>query len=53
VLAQAGIIARQKDGTRVRCSIADETIFKLCELVCGGLRQQVAELDGLLSGGSA
>ena len=53
VLAQAGIVAREKDGTRVRCSIADETIFKLCELVCGGLRQQVAELDELLSGGQA
>jgi DNA-binding transcriptional ArsR family regulator len=53
MLAQAGIIAREKDGTKVRCSIADETIFELCELVCGGLRQQVAELDELLSGGAA
>ena len=53
VLAQAGIVGREKDGTRVRCSIADETIFTLCELVCGGLRQQVAELDELLSGGAA
>jgi DNA-binding transcriptional ArsR family regulator len=53
VLAQAGIVAREKDGTRVRCSIADESIFDLCELVCGGLRKQVAELDQLLSGGAA
>ena len=53
VLAQAGIVAREKDGTRVRCSIADETIFELCEMVCGGLRQQVAELGELLSGGPA
>lgn len=51
VLAQAGIVARDKDGTRVRCSIADETIFDLCELVCGGLRRQVSELDQLLPGG--
>ena len=51
VLAQAGIVAREKEGTRVRCSIADETIFKLCESVCGGLRQQVADLDEILSGG--
>ena len=50
VLAQAGIVAREKDGTRVRCSIADETVFQLCELVCGGLRRQVAELDQLLGG---
>jgi|SRR3954469_23879210 DNA-binding transcriptional ArsR family regulator len=53
VLAQAGIVAREKDGNRVRCSIADETIFELCELVCGGLRKQVAELDQLLPGGAA
>lgn len=52
VLAQAGIVAREKDGNRVRCSIADQTIFELCELVCGGLRQQVADLDQLLTGGS-
>lgn len=53
VLAQAGIVAREKDGNRVRCSIADETIFELCALVCGGLRQQVAELGQLLDDGGA
>ena len=53
VLAHAGIVAREKDGNRVRCSIADETIFELCELVCGGLRKQLAELDELLAGGAA
>jgi hypothetical protein len=46
-------VTREKDGTRVRCSIADETIFELCELVCGGLREQAAALGELLSGGSA
>ena len=49
VLAQAGIVGREKDGNRVRCFIADASIFELCELVCGGLRQQVDELDRLLS----
>jgi DNA-binding transcriptional ArsR family regulator len=53
VLAQAGIVAREKEGTRVRCSIADQTIFNLCEIVCGGLRQHVTELDELLPGGPA
>ena len=50
VLAQAGIVARAKEGNRVRCSVADEDIFELCELVCGGLRRQVDGLDRLLSG---
>ena len=50
VLAEAGIVGREKDGNRVRCFIADETIFELCELVCGGLRRRALELEGLLSG---
>ena len=49
VLAQAGIVARERDGNRVRCSIADDTIFELCELVCGGLRRQLSELEELLA----
>ena len=53
VLARAGIVGREKDGNRVRCFIADASVFELCELVCGGMRQQVAELDRLLSGGTA
>ena len=52
VLHQAGIVGREKEGNRVRCFIADATVFELCELVCGGLREQVAELDELLSGGA-
>jgi DNA-binding transcriptional ArsR family regulator len=53
VLTLAGIVAREKDGNHVRCSIADESIFELCELVCGELRRQVAELDRLLPGQAA
>ena len=50
VLAQAGLVARRKEGTCVRCFIADDSVFELCEIVCGGLRQQVAELDQIVSG---
>jgi DNA-binding transcriptional ArsR family regulator len=50
VLHQAGILSRTKEGTSVRYAIADETVFALCELVCGGLRDQVTELDAILSG---
>ena len=51
VLHQAGIVSRAKEGTSVRYAIADDTVFALCELVCGGLRDQLAELDSILSGG--
>ena len=52
VLLRAGIVARTKDGNYARYSITDETVFGLCEEVCGGLRRQLAELDALLKGGA-
>lgn len=53
VLHQAGIVSRAKQGTTVRYAIADESVFGLCEQVCGGLRQQLAQLDQILSGAAA
>ena len=49
VLAQAGIVDRARAGNHVRCSIADPSVFELCEIVCGGLRRQASELEGLLA----
>lgn len=48
VLHQAGIVSRTKEGTAVRYAIADESVFALCEQVCGGLRAQLAEVQQLL-----
>lgn len=53
ILHQAGIVSRRKDATFVRYGIADPSVFELCEQVCGGLRQQVAELDQILTAGAA
>lgn len=41
-LTQAHILGRRKDGLQVFYSIADPTIFKLCDLVCGSLEKQIA-----------
>jgi DNA-binding transcriptional ArsR family regulator len=49
VLHQAGIVGREKRGNHTVYSIADETVFDLCEQVCGGLRRRIAELDGVLA----
>ena len=49
VLHQAGILSRQKQGTSVRYTIVDNTVFELCELVCGRLRQQITELSETLA----
>ena len=48
MLVDAGMVRRAKDGNRAWFSIADQSLFELCEQVCGSLRRQVAELDALL-----
>jgi DNA-binding transcriptional ArsR family regulator len=50
VLLRAGIVAREKRGNFARYEIADESVFALCEQVCGGLRRQLRELDEILKG---
>lgn len=42
-LTDAGILARRKDGLNVIYSIADPSIFDLCELVCGSVEKRLAE----------
>ena len=53
VLAQQGVVARRKEGTRAIYSIADPGVLRLCEEVCGGIRQQLRELEALLEQGTA
>lgn len=50
VLAEAGILGRRRQGNHVYYRIADESVFALCETVCGSLRQQLRELDALIEG---
>jgi DNA-binding transcriptional ArsR family regulator len=49
VLLHAGVVARRRSGTYAYYAIADETVFALCEQVCGGLSRQLAELSELLA----
>lgn len=48
ILHKAGIVGRRKEGNRVVYHVQDPTVFALCESVCGGLQQQVAELARLV-----
>ncbi len=50
VLADAGILGRRKDGNRHCYRIVDATVLELCEQVCGGLQQQLSELQDILEG---
>ena len=50
VLLQANLVSRAREGNFARYAIADESVFDLCETVCGGLRRQLDELESVLSG---
>ncbi len=46
VLLDDGILGRRKQGTSSYYRIVDESIFELCELVCGSIHDRlVAELN--------
>ncbi len=49
VLHRAGIVGRERQGTSAIYSISDDSVFDLCEQVCGGLRKQAGERDQILS----
>ncbi|HKE79075.1 MAG TPA: metalloregulator ArsR/SmtB family transcription factor [Solirubrobacteraceae bacterium] len=48
VLLRADMVSRTKEGTSSLYAIADESVFALCELVCGGLQRQLDELGAVL-----
>lgn len=49
VLHRAGVVSRAKEGTFVRYTMVDQSVFQLCEVVCGRLHQQTADLGRLLA----
>lgn len=51
VLLDAGIVGRRKNGNHVHYRIVDDSVFELCEQVCGAVQRQVQELDRILEGG--
>lgn len=54
VLAEAGILARRRDGNHVYYRIVDDGVLDLCEQVCGSLEQQLQTLALVVAGaGSA
>lgn len=43
ILQDAGIVKREQRGNSVFCTIADESTFELCELVCDSLGARYKE----------
>jgi len=50
ILHSAGFVGRERQGNSVRYFIADELVFRLCELVCAKLRRE-AEREFKAMGG--
>jgi DNA-binding transcriptional ArsR family regulator len=53
VLADAGILGRRKHGNHVYYRIVDQSVFALCDEVCGSVHQQLRELGALIEGRTA
>lgn len=47
LLTDSGILRREQRGTTVFYSIADSTIFDLCDVVCGSLEERLKEQANL------
>lgn len=43
ILQDAGLVSRRQEANTVFYAIADESVFALCEVVCGSLREKFAE----------
>ena len=50
VLLQGNLVSRTREGNFARYAITDDSVFELCETVCGGLRRQLDELTAVLDG---
>lgn len=46
MLTQRGLVARESRGTSVYYRIADESVYALCDLVCGNIVRQLERTAG-------
>ena len=48
MLADAGVLARRREGTRVYYRIGDAEVLDLCERMCSSVEHELRELSALL-----
>jgi ArsR family transcriptional regulator len=49
LLGEAGLVTRRQQGNTVFCSIADPSVYEICDVVCDSLRQRLAAQAGILA----
>lgn len=47
ILQEAGLVARRQEGNTAWYAIADPSVFALCDLVCGSLRDRLEAQAGM------
>jgi DNA-binding transcriptional ArsR family regulator len=52
LLSRAGMVGRRRDGTFAYYRITDESVFALCEQVCGAVERDVNALAASIEGGA-
>jgi ArsR family transcriptional regulator len=49
VMQEAGILARRQEKNNVYYSVSDNSIFAMCDAVCGSLKEQVANQSKVMA----
>lgn len=49
VLVDAGIVARRRQGSFMHYRVIDESVYRLCEEICGSVARQLDDLQALLT----
>ncbi|HUF16527.1 MAG TPA: metalloregulator ArsR/SmtB family transcription factor [Thermoanaerobaculia bacterium] len=48
ILLEAGLVARRQEGNTVYCSIGDDSVFELCDVVCSSIRDRLTAQSAVL-----
>ncbi len=48
ILIDSGLVSRRQDGNTVYCSIGDESVYELCDVVCSSLRKRLIAQSAVL-----
>ena len=49
MLQEAGLVARRQEGNTVYCSIADESVLEICDVVCSSIRERLTAQAGVFA----
>jgi DNA-binding transcriptional ArsR family regulator len=51
ILTEAGLVSRRQDGNTVYCTVCDDSVFRLCDVVCSSLRERLSVQTAVLERG--